>query len=96
MIRAWIYPHQVLSIPPQQLKKAVVREYFSGRLVGAEAVTWVTGSDVAGPMGAAMVPLSGDRHLAAFLRRHGGRHTFVFSELSETLWQKITETNEKP
>lgn len=91
MLRAWTYPQQVLSVPRLELKKAVVREYFSGRLVGADKVTWVAGSDIAGPMGAAIVPLSGERHLSAFLKRHGGRQIFMLSELSETLWNEITD-----
>ena len=92
LLRAWVRPQVMMSVAARHVKCAVVREYFSGRPVDAHTVTWVVGSDVVGPMGPAIVPLAGDRHLAAFIRRHGGRHTFQLSRLSLALWEEMTGT----
>jgi nitrous oxide reductase accessory protein NosL len=90
MLRSWIHPLVFLSVSAGDMELAVVREYFSGAAMDARMVTWVAGSDVIGPMGPAVVALAGERHLAAFRRRHGGKHLFRLDDLTDGLWQKIT------
>lgn len=96
MLRTWIHPEIFLSVPGDRLKLVVTREYFSGLAVDAKAAVWVAGSGVVGPMGPAFVPLVGDRHLAAFLRRHGGKHVFRLIELTDAVWQTITGQQAAP
>ena len=90
MLRTWLHPEVFLGASRQQLKRAVTRDYFTGASVDAHRAAWVAGSDVVGPMGPAIVPIFGEDQLATFRNRHGGKHTFEFSELSDDLWLKIT------
>lgn len=55
-----------------------VTEYYSTRLVKAEDVFFVVGSDVNGPMGPELVPIAGKDAAETFLRDHGGRSIMMF------------------
>ena len=91
LIRSWLHPDYFLGVPADTLRRAVVREYFSGEPVDAASVIWVAGSDVVGPMGPAVVPLRDEpRFLTAFKRRHGGSATFRLPELTDTRWRAVT------
>ncbi|GAB4264826.1 MAG: nitrous oxide reductase accessory protein NosL [Deferrisomatales bacterium] len=59
-----------------------VTEYYSTRRVPVEAVYFVLGSDVLGPMGRELVPVSGRKRAETFLRDHQGTRMLRFSELS--------------
>jgi nitrous oxide reductase accessory protein NosL len=91
MIRSWLHPEYFLGVPADALRRAVVREYFSGEQLDAHALIWVAGSDVVGPMGPAVVPLRDEpRLLEAFRRRHGGSAGFRLGELTDAKWQALT------
>jgi nitrous oxide reductase accessory protein NosL len=90
MIRTWLHPEIFIDRPRAALQKAVIREYFSGQTLDARSVIWVAGSDVIGPMGPAIVPLRDEKALETFLRRHGGKNTFVLDELNDARWFAIT------
>jgi len=90
MLRAWLYPDIFLAAVREDLKTPVVREYFTGDQLDGRTVFWVAGSDVVGPMGPALVPVMGEKALAAFKRRHGGRTVFLLEELDPDKWFAIT------
>jgi nitrous oxide reductase accessory protein NosL len=90
LIRAWLHPEIFIGHPRATLQTAVVREYFSGQTMDARTVVWVTGSDVIGPMGPALVPLRDNLSLQTFIRRHGGRDTFLLDDLTDERWFAIT------
>jgi nitrous oxide reductase accessory protein NosL len=90
MIRSWLHPEAFLKADRARLRRCVVQDYFTGEHVNGLSVTWVAGSDVVGPMGPALVPLKSEDDLAAFQRRHGGRHTFRLAELTDADWERIT------
>ena len=90
MLKAWLHPDIFLKSSRQQVLRAIVSEYFSGRQVDADAVSWIAGSDIIGPMGPAMVAVQGDRSVKAFLSRHGGRRVFLLQELTDELWFSLT------
>lgn len=90
MIRSWMHPEIFLATTPEALERTVVQDYFSGDQVDGRSVSWVVGSDVIGPMGPAVVPVSEARHLAVFKRRHGARAVFRLSELTDEKWQQMT------
>ena len=90
MLNAWLYPDIFLGSQAAQLARPVVREYLSGAVMDAREVFWVSGSDVVGPMGPALVPLKGQAHLEAFRRRHGARKVFRLDELTHDNWQTLT------
>lgn len=49
-----------------------VTEYYSAKLLPVEAVLFVVGSDVLGPMGQELVPVEGTEKARTFRRDHGG------------------------
>lgn len=90
MLKAWLHPDIFLDTQASQLKRPVILEYFSGEALDARAVYWVSGSDVVGPMGPALVPLKNATHLEAFRRRHGAKHVFRMDELTHDNWEALT------
>ncbi len=90
MLKAWLRPDIFLGTGAGDLKLPVSQEYFSGQPVDARTVFWVSGSDVVGPMGPALVPLQKDAHVDAFRRRHGGNHFFRLEDLNTDNWKALT------
>jgi nitrous oxide reductase accessory protein NosL len=60
------------------IRQVRVTEYYSTRLMDAQEVFFVTGSDVLGPMGAELVPVSGKANAEAFLKDHAGKAVMQF------------------
>jgi nitrous oxide reductase accessory protein NosL len=96
MLNAWQHPDIFLGIAKELLGRPVVREYLSGEVMDAREVFWVSGSDVVGPMGPALVPLKNARHLEAFRKRHGAKHVFRLDELTYDNWQELTGKGRSP
>jgi nitrous oxide reductase accessory protein NosL len=90
MLNAWLHPDIFLGATAVQLKRPVVLTYLSGEALDARHVFWVSGSDVIGPMGPALVPLKDTTHLEAFRRRHGAKHVFRLDELNHANWETLT------
>ena len=90
MLNAWQHPDIFLGVATAQLKRPIVLEYLSGQPLDARLVFWVSGSDVVGPMGPALVPLKDTTHLEAFRRRHGAKHVFRLDELNDANWETLT------
>ena len=89
MIRSWMHPDAYLGVERDQLKRAVVQEYFEGRPVDGSSVTFVAGSDVVGPMGPALVPLASEADVATFAERHGGTERFTLDTINDERWLAI-------
>ncbi len=90
MIRSWLHPEVFLGVDKSRLKRAVVKDYFTGKPLDAMEAYWVAGSDVVGPMGPALVPLKSESDREAFVKRHGGKVQFRMSEMTDEKWEKIT------
>jgi copper chaperone NosL len=90
MIRAWMQPEIFLGTNKQTLRQTVVQDYFTGEQMSGGSVFWVSGSDIIGPMGPALVPLKSLPHLNAFKRRHGAQTVFRLSELTDANWKQVT------
>lgn len=93
MIRAWLQPEIFLAHPKHRIRRAMVKNYFTGQPLDALEAVWVAGSDVIGPMGPAVVPLSGPEEVRTFRRRHGGKQVFRLQELDSDRWRSITGDN---
>jgi copper chaperone NosL len=89
MIRAWLHPREFLGAAPEMRLRPVVQEFFTGRPMDARQVIWVAGSDILGPMGAAIVALENREMAKAFRQRHGGQFEFKLSEMTDALWKQI-------
>jgi copper chaperone NosL len=90
MLKAWLRPDVFLGARVEDRGQPVARDYFSGRPLDARHAYWVSGSDVIGPMGPALVPLRESAHVDAFRRRHGGTHVFRLEDLDEDNWKTLT------
>ena len=90
MLNAWLNPEIFLETNTEALKRPVALEYLDGHTVDARKVFWVSGSDVVGPMGPALIPLKDSTHLQAFRSRHGGEHIFRLEELNHGNWEALT------
>ncbi len=59
-----------------------VTEFYTARLMDVAAVTFITGSDVLGPMGHELVPVAGEAHAQTFMKDHGGKRMISFEEMT--------------
>lgn len=90
MIRSWMHPEVFLGADKSELSLPVVREYFTGRQMDARELEWVSGSDIIGPMGPALVPVQGKKEVETFKIRHGGKAVFTLEEMNDERWREIT------
>lgn len=96
MLKAWLQPEVFLGTTTEHLNRPIVLEYLSGEPLDARDVIWVSGSDVVGPMGSALVPLKNTTHLEAFRSRHGAKHVFRLKELNHANWEMLTGKQPPP
>lgn len=89
MITAWLHPEVYLNTSRSRIERAVAHGYFSGEPADASDFLWVGGSDVSGPMGPAVVPLSNPSEVRMFRKRHGGSEAFTLDELTDEKWKAI-------
>ncbi|MGD8366179.1 MAG: nitrous oxide reductase accessory protein NosL [Desulfobacterales bacterium] len=89
MLRAWLKPERYLNRSRAQLVKPVARDYFTGDCIDGRNALWVSGSDVIGPMGPALVALKSDDELTAFRKRHGAGRVFRLSALRVENWAEM-------
>jgi copper chaperone NosL len=59
-----------------------VTEYYTTRMVEAQGVFFVKGSDVMGPMGAELVPVASMEKARTFMKDHGGKKILMFTEVT--------------
>jgi copper chaperone NosL len=59
-----------------------VTDYYSTGLVDARKVFFVQGSDVYGPMGTELIPISSETSVKEFMKDHKGNRILKFDEVS--------------
>jgi copper chaperone NosL len=59
-----------------------VTEYYSAKLMEAQGLFFVKGSDVFGPMGAELIPVASMEKAQTFMKDHGGKKILRFSEVT--------------
>ena len=90
MLRAWLMPERYLNRTRSRLVQPVVRDYFTGDFIDGRRALWVSGSDVIGPMGPALIALGSDADLPVFRKRHGAGRVFRLSALRVDNWEEMT------
>ena len=90
MLRAWVNPVHYLNRQPVALRRPVARDYFTGDFIDGRRALWISGSDVIGPMGPALVAIQSEDDLAVFRRRHGAGTVFSLSALNAGTWETLT------
>ena len=66
-------PAYIPGVSPEQVAGVYVTEYYSTRLLPANEVIFVAGSDVLGPMGQELIPVAGTEAAETFRRDHKGQ-----------------------
>lgn len=59
-----------------------VTEYYSAKLMKANELFFIHGSDVLGPMGHELIPVTSEQNAKAFLKDHNGKNILKFSEIT--------------
>jgi len=94
LLRIWLMSDKLLGVQQSEIRQLRVQEFFSGKVIRAEEVVFVAGSDFMGPMGRSVAPVSPDQ-VESFKNRHGGTREFRLEALTPELWQAIAEENMK-
>ena len=66
----------------REISEVFVTDYYSTALIDAKDAFFVSGSDVMGPMGPELVPLSKEAHAKTFALDHGGELILRFDEIT--------------
>ncbi len=59
-----------------------VTEFYTTQLMKVSDVTFITGSDVLGPMGHELVPVAGEVNAGTFMKDHGGKGRLSVEEVT--------------
>jgi nitrous oxide reductase accessory protein NosL len=89
LLRSWYHSTDHLAVDQDAIASMVVLNYFTGKPLDAHKAWWVSGSDVVGPMGPALVTLQTRQEVDVFQQRHGGRKIFQLGEMDEQLWLEL-------
>lgn len=66
-----------------------VTDYYSLEMIDGRKAFYVIGSDVLGPMGRELIPVSGEAEAATFLKDHKGRAVLRFADITAKTVQDI-------
>jgi copper chaperone NosL len=66
----------------EDIEGVFVTEYYSTRMLPADQVFFISGSDIPGPMGDEFIPVKGDEESREFIRDHGGDKRLILEEIT--------------
>jgi nitrous oxide reductase accessory protein NosL len=66
-----------------------VTEYYDIQPVAAQSAWFVVGSDVYGPMGKELIPVSNETGAREFLKDHKGKRILRFKEITPSILEKL-------
>lgn len=75
----------------EQIKAMGVTGYYDPVRIDAATASYVIGSDVLGPMGHELVPLTDDAEAREFLADHKGRRTLSFDAVTAALLDSLDQ-----
>ncbi len=78
---------------PAEISAIGVTEYYGLTRIDARAAWYVIGSDVLGPMGHELIPLTAQDEAEEFSRDHQGRRILRFDEVDRALLEKLDRGN---
>lgn len=62
-----------------------VTEYYSTKMLHVDKLLFITGSDILGPMGKELIPVSGKEAAEAFKREHKGEDLYTFKQVTSDI-----------
>ncbi len=81
------YYHSLEKFNPSKktsdIAAVYVTEYYSTKMVSAEKVFFIKGSDVNGPMGDELIPVANEDNAKSFMKDHNGKKILKFSEVTK-------------
>ncbi len=66
----------------EDIAAVYVTEYFGNRIMRAEGLLYVLGSDVLGPMGHEFIPVKGEVAATTFMLEHRGKRMLPFEDIT--------------
>jgi len=78
-------PHYAPKRRPADLRALTVTEFYDLKPIDAKTALYVAGSDVLGPMGNELIPLSSRDDAREFLQDHHGKRILTFPEITPKL-----------
>ena len=74
---------------PEDVATVAVTDYYAVEPIPADGAWYVIGSDVLGPMGHELVPLSTEAEAKEFLRDHQGKKILRFNEVTSEILSNL-------
>jgi len=66
----------------KDVRSIYVTEYYTAKIMKADNLYFVVGSDVLGPMGNELIPVDGETKAKIFKLDHGGKKIYKFNEIT--------------
>jgi len=83
LFRYYLNPGQYdKGVEREQIKEIYVTDYYSTKTINAKEAWFVIGSDVMGPMGPELVPVTGKEKAETFRKDHRGKRILSFDEVT--------------
>ncbi len=73
----------------QDIKRILVRDYYTLKFIRHDTAFYVVGSDVYGPMGHELIPFDSENNAMTFLADHNGLKILRFHEVDSELLDKL-------
>lgn len=74
---------------PEDVATVAVTDYYGVTRIDAQDALYVIGSDVLGPMGHELVPLSSKAEADDFMKDHAGKAILTFGQVSKAVIEKL-------
>ena len=65
-----------------EITDVFVTDYYTTKMIDGTTAHYITGSDVVGPMGAELVPVSSHDNASTFMKDHRGVEVLTFDQIS--------------
>lgn len=73
----------------RDIKRILVRDYYTLKFIQHETAFYVVGSDVLGPMGHELIAFDSKKNAETFLKDHNGSKIFPFREIHPELLDRL-------
>lgn len=91
MAAYWFAPQTFGAPEGVQVADMVVKDYYTLQWLDGKKVYYVQGSDVLGPMGHELIPLSSQEAADNFLKDHHGSRVLTFNDIKPSLIDSLRQ-----
>jgi len=73
----------------RDIKRVLVRDYYTLKFIRHDTAFYVVGSDVFGPMGHELIPFDSEKNAVTFMTDHNGLKILRFNQINPELLDKL-------